>query len=118
MAKNRKNETIQKKNRRLKNVKENMAKNRENETIEEKSRRLKTVKENMAKNRENETIKRKSQRKKCEKERISLKREILKHIAPDMVKVSLKFAEKVKTGPDFVCTCCHRMMYRECSFVS
>ena len=28
--------------------------------------------------------------------------------------VILSFHHNIKNGPDFVCTCCHRMTYRKC----
>ena len=103
MAMRRENETLEEKAERLSIMKEKITEIRENETIEEKSRRLENVKQKMAKNREMETVEHKSQRKESEKERLS----------PEMVTISYNFAEKVKIGPDFVCTCCHRMMYRD-----
>ena len=29
-----------------------------------------------------------------------------------MTEITKLFEEKIKSGPDYVCTCCHRMMYR------
>ena len=136
MAEMRENETIQEKSRKLQIVKEKMAEIRKNETFEEKSQRLKnnrkrkielkqsetterksmrleSMKKTMAKNREMETMENKSKRRECDKERKAKRRKVLKNVAPDMIKISDKFAAKVKTGPDFVCTCCHRMMYRD-----
>ena len=64
---------------------------------------------------------------KTRKRALETEKDLLKHKSSDRIRKALKkrtstsveaaidsFITKTKQGPDYVCTCCHRIMYRQC----
>ena len=50
----------------------------------------------------------------CKTQFESVNSEISLNISLVMNKGIVQFQKRVKEGPDFICTCCHRMMYKKC----
>ena len=80
---------------------------RESETPDQTAKRTLEQKRRTTANRESETTEETAKRRKMEKDRIYQSR-----ANSDLKEITKLFEEKIKSGPDFVCICCHRMMYR------
>ena len=85
------------------------ARKRGSETQEERLQRLQTVKASVAKKRAGETQAEKLSRCKQQQARTANKRSMT--ISVD--RAISGFISKAKCGPEFVCTCCHRLMYKQ-----
>ena len=120
----------------LKDMKKNstaktrMARNRANETLEASLQRKHQNKSNMAVVRANETLEASLQRKQSNKEHMSIARaneaplvskerkykdasckRSARNATATINDAISNFLTKIRLGPDFVCTVCHRMMY-------
>lgn len=84
-----------------------MAKKRACETVVETVLRQELNQTCMAKKRASETAVETAQRQKQNRAYMSKKRAL----SVPIEKCITDFKSKVKQGPEFVCTCCHRMMY-------
>ena len=107
-AANRKTEPLEKTDKRIQEQKHRTAVNRESETQEKANKRRKQDRDFKAKIRALETPEQTFHRRKVEKDRIYQSRAI-----SDLKEITELFKEKIKSGPDFVCICCHCMMYRQ-----
>ena len=81
---------------------------RKTESPELTAKRTQMQKQRTTANRELETSEQTAKRRKVEKARINQSRS-----SCDLTKITRLFEEKIKFGPDFVCICCHRMMYKQ-----
>ena len=79
------------------------------ETGNQRALRRKVLGENTEKYKKSLTLQQKAELKEKERIRIALSR----NKANDILEITSSFLEKVKFGPDFVCCCCHRIMYRQ-----
>ena len=104
---NRKSETTEQTAQRILAQRTRTTANRESETPEQTSQRILEQKRRTTATRESETTAETAKRRKLEKNRIYQSR-----ANSDLTEITKLFQEKVKSGPDFVCTCCHRMMYK------
>ena len=104
---NRESETPEKTAQRILEQKTRTAAKRESETTEQTAHRILEQKRRTTANRESETTEETAKRRKLEKNRIYQSRS-----NSDLTEITKLFQEKIKSGPDFVCTCCHRMMYK------
>ena len=86
-----------------------MAKKRALEIPDETLHRQEQNRESMAKKRASETIVQTVQRQELNRACFAKKRASVIPIE----KCIADFQSKVKVGPEFVCTCCHRMMYKQ-----
>ena len=86
-----------------------MAKKRASETMVEMVQRQEQDQACKAKKRASETRVEMVQRQEQNRARIAKKRAL---VVP-MEKCIADFHSKIKQGPEFVCTCCHRMMYKQ-----
>ena len=107
-AVNRKSEPLEKTAKRIQEQKYRTDVNRESETQEKAIKRRKQDRDFKAKIRALETPEQTFHRRKVEKDRIYQSR-----ANSDLKEITELFKEKIKSGPDFVCICCHRMMYRQ-----
>ena len=106
---NRKCETLEK--RRIRKDRDRLLKadSRRLETQEQTRKRRLMDKEAKYIGRSMETSEQTAKRRKVEQIRVQHSR----HKADDLSEITRLFQEKVKLGPDFTCTVCHRMMYRQ-----
>ena len=89
--------------------KQNMARKRADETEHDTCTRRDTNKQNMARKRADETEHETDKRRAKNRHLMANSRAECKPI--DVV--IHQFQTKVKLGPEYVCTCCHRMMYKQ-----
>ena len=106
---NRNLETAEKTVQRLRGQKIRTTTNRNLETAEQTAIRRKVQRVNTAKNKKSLTQEQKARLKEKERERL----EQYRNSADDISEITRLFQEKIQSGPDFVCTCCHRIMYRQ-----
>ena len=85
------------------------AKKRESETAVETARRQQHDRAYKAKKRESETVVETAQRWKQNRAYMANRRALV----VSMEKYITDFQSKIKQGPEFVCTCCHRLMYKQ-----
>ena len=104
---NRESETPEQTAQRILAQRSRTTANRESETTEQTAQRILEQKRRTTANRESETTEQRAKRRKLEKTRMYQSR-----ANSDLTEITKLFEEKIKSGPDFVCTCCHRMMYR------
>ena len=104
---NRESETPEQTTQRMLAQKTRTTANRESETPEHTAQRILEQKRRTTANRESETTEETAKRRKLEKTRIYQSR-----ANSNLTEITKLFEEKIKSGPDYVCTCCHRMMYR------
>ena len=107
-AVNRESEPQEKRAKRIQEQRNRTTTNRESETQEKTNKRRKQDRDFKAKIRALETPEQTFHRSKVEKDRIYQSR-----ANSDLKEITELFKEKIKSGPDFVCICCHRMMYRQ-----
>ena len=79
------------------------------ETLEQTVIRRKVQRGITAKNKKSKTQQEKAKLNEKERERLAQSR----NTADDISEITRLFQKKVQSGPDFVCTCCHRIMYRQ-----
>ena len=106
-AHKRESETQENTNKRRKQDRDFKAKARALETPEQTAQRILEQKRRTIANRESETTEETAKRRKLEKTRIYQSR-----ANSDLTEITKLFEEKIKSGPNYVCTCCHRMMYK------
>ena len=104
---NRESETPEQTAQRILGQKSRTTANRESETPEQTAQRILEQKQRTTANIESETTEKTAKRRKLEKTRIYQSR-----ANSDLTEITKLFEEKIKSGPDFVCTCCHHMMYK------
>ena len=109
MASLRQSETCEQSMKRQAQNQEHMASLRQSETCEQSMKRQAQNKEHMASVRASETHEQALNRRASNKQSMSIKRK--RNVSVECA-VSA-FHSEVKLGPDYVCTCCHRMMYRK-----
>ena len=107
-AVNRESEPLEKRDKRIQEQRNRTTTNRESETQEKTNKRRKQDRDFKTKIRALETPEQTFHRRKVEKDRIYQSR-----ANSDLKEITELFKEKIKSGPDFVCICCHRMMYRQ-----
>ena len=106
---NRKSETLDKMISRKDRDRFLKAKLKSLETPEQSKKRKLSNKQTKYKGRSIETREQTAKRRKVEKKRIQHSRCTI----DDLSEITRLFQKKVKFGPDFTCTVCHRMMYRQ-----
>ena len=108
-AHHRKMETPEQRAQRKFTDKMSKASNRNMETFEQTVTRRKIQRAITAKNKKSQTQEEKAKLKEKERERLAQSR----NTAYAISEITRLFQKKVQSGPDFVCTCCHRIMYRQ-----
>ena len=108
-ANKRKMETPEQTAQRKFSDKMSKASKRNLETLEQTVIRRKVQRVITAKNKKSQTQQEKAKLKEKERERLAQSR----NAADDVSEITRLFQKKVQSGPDFVCTCCHRIMYRQ-----
>ncbi|XP_066265422.1 uncharacterized protein [Branchiostoma lanceolatum] len=108
----RANETHEERQRRLSNNKERTAETRATETAMRRSARLSNNKERTAETRAKETPEQRNRRLSTDRNRTAEGRAIQTQSA-SIQSASKLFQDKIKEGPTYVCSVCHRLMFRK-----
>ena len=92
---------------------EHMANMRATESSERTLRRQQNDKENKASTRAAETKEQTLHRQQQNRDNMANLRAAKKQCDVSLQQAIVSFHSDIKNGPDFVCTCCHRLMYRK-----